>query len=179
MEVTKEFEKLYKAVIQDDKLTERYREYFWILQRIKNYKDKKILDAGCGLSPLPFFFAVNGAKVYGVDTKWKFDSPEELAFYSLFSLYPQYSLSFVNCDLVDTPFKDKYFDYIVCTSVFQSVKIDKWTEIVTEFERILKGYLLITVNYKYTKRRFPLNYKKLKLIEKKEEKALRIFTFSI
>ena len=156
------------------RLARRYYEYSWVLERIKKRKGKKILDVGCGGSPLPLLFAVDGARVIALDIKWPSQDVAEIAFYILFSLYPRYNFSYINCDADNTPFKDNYFDYITCTSVFQTVSIVKWNKIIKELSRILKGILLITADYEYTANKLPTNYEGLKLQEHSQKGSLRM-----
>ncbi len=42
-------------------------EYVWIISQIKYFHDKKFLDIGSGVSPIPIFLAENGANVTTID----------------------------------------------------------------------------------------------------------------
>lgn len=172
-----EFEKLYHSLLTDEELIRRYKEYEWALNGIQSYKDKKILDAGCGGSPLPFFFAVEGAQVFAVDVNFKFGTAEELAFYCLFSLYPQHRLNFFNSNLDDLPFRDNYFDYVVCTSVLHNFNGNFRRRCVNQLVRVLKKHLIITVDFAHCSRTFSVNHKQLKLIKHKKKGTIEMSIF--
>jgi len=158
-------------------LARRYVEYSWVLDRIKRRKNKIILDAGCGASPLPFLLAIDGARVFALDINWPSQDILEITFHILFSLYPRYNFSYINCDIANTPFKNEYFDYITCVSVFQTVNVAKWNKIIKELTRILKSTLLVTADYKYTSNKLPIAYEGLELQEKHEEGTLQMLAF--
>lgn len=100
------------------------------------------LDAGCNGGFLSFFLVSAGAKkIYGIDMSpgfikrniknakiWKLDK----------------KLDFKVGNIEKLPYKDDFFDYIICSEVLEHVENPE--KVISEFERVLKsnGTILLT-----------------------------------
>lgn len=100
-----------------------------------NFTGKNILDAGCGTSFLSKSIFGGAADIYNVDSC---------------SLSLDYSrkrgmVNVINSDLNNLPFKDGFFDIIICTDVIEHNQDDGG--LVGELSRVLKsgGLLIATV----------------------------------
>lgn len=120
----------------------------YILNAIKKHKPAKILDAGCGRGFYIklFSYLTFPKKIVGIDISETYtqkaktitqnDKRVEVAVASIYKL----------------PFKDNYFDCVVCSEVLEHLDDD--LKALQELRRVLKpnGILLITVPHN----RFPL-----------------------
>lgn len=112
-------------------------DYSWIINQLpKPDKKLKILDAGCGLGALQFYCEPRY-------TTFSIDKEHYAA--QIHRGNPR--IQFIQGDLLDTPFKDNYFDYIVSCSAFEHNNPDTFTLIMEEMSRILKpsGKIIFTV----------------------------------
>lgn len=107
-----------------------------------DFQGKVGLDAGCDGGFLTFYLVKNGAKkIYGIDLspgfikkniknakKWKLTG----------------KTFFRVGDVEKLPYKDKSFDFIVCSEVLEHVENPK--KVISEFKRVLKkgGVVLLT-----------------------------------
>jgi len=82
---------------------------------------ERLVDLGCGASPLPIYFADSGAKVIGVDNDAEHDN-------GLWGYWPQLAQEvstgvtpplYVNADMMDTDLADDFADVTVCVSVIE------------------------------------------------------------
>ena len=136
------------------RLDERIIEYPWVLSRLPE-EPCRLLDAG---SVLNFDYIINHPTLGNKDI-------------SILTLFPEAScfwgkrISYLYADLRDTPFRDNYFDSIICISTLEHVGMDSYiytggqlaskkdpgsfTNVIEEFNRILKarGTLFLTMPY--------------------------------
>ncbi len=136
------------------RLDERIIEYPWVLSRLAK-EPGRLLDAG---SILNFDYIINHPILSNKDI-------------SILTLFPEAScfwgkrISYLYADLRDTPFRDNYFDLIICISTLEHVGMDStiyagakqadekdpgsFIRAVAELSRILKpkGTLFLTVPY--------------------------------
>ena len=136
------------------RLDERLIEYPWVWSRLPEERCR-VLDAG---STLNFDYLITNPIISNKDLYIITLFPEPQCFWKM-------GVSYVYADLRDNPFKDGYFDVVVCISTLEHVGMDttmyakneqfRENEPVTvlraikEFNRILKpgGLLYITVPY--------------------------------
>ena len=119
------------------------RDYFGYvsicLNLIESYKNKRILDAGCGdgrfLSELKNRGAIN---LYGIDY-----SERAVSFAKIF--IPEANIQIG--DLFSLPYKDGFFDVIFLIEVLEHIQLDKVNSVLKELRRVLKkdGELVVTV----------------------------------
>lgn len=112
----------------------RARKIFSFLP--KEGRGKKILDAGCGPGIYAGTLGERGFKVSAIDV-----NVDKVNFLKR-------NLNKVNAriaDLKKLPFKDRTFDYLICSDVLEHIKNDK--KAFSEMARVLKkqGILIITV----------------------------------
>ncbi len=139
-------------------LDERIVEYPWIFSRLSKNKGTKILDAGSTFN-FPEIVSLESIK------------NKEL---SIYTFYPE-SINFINNrisyafgDLRDMPFKDNFYEEVVCLSTIEHVDMDnsiygyelekikdlkvksyEYLKVIDELIRVLKpnGKLLLTFPY--------------------------------
>lgn len=139
-------------------IDERIVEYPWIFSRLSKNKGTKILDAGSTFN-FPEIVSIESLK------------NKEL---SIYTFYPE-SINFINNrisyafgDLRDMPFKDNFFDEVVCQSTIEHVDMDnsiygyelekikdvtiksyEYLKVIDELLRVVKpnGKLLLTFPY--------------------------------
>lgn len=136
------------------RLDERLIEYPWILSRLPK-EHCRVLDAG---STFNFDYIITNPIISNKDLFIVTLAPESQCFWKR-------NVSYVFSDLRDNPFKDGYFDIVVCISTLEHIGMDNtfytgnkqfheskpntFVEAVKEFNRVLKpkGNLYITVPY--------------------------------
>ncbi|MFC2043809.1 class I SAM-dependent methyltransferase [Chloroflexota bacterium] len=136
------------------RLDERIIEYPWVLSRLPK-EPFRLLDAG---SILNFDYIINHPTLSNKDISILTFFPEALCFW-------KERISYLYTDLRDTPFRDNYFDYIICISTLEHIGMDShiytsgkltskkdpdsFTMVIEELDRILKprGTLFLTVPY--------------------------------
>ena len=136
------------------RLDERIIEYPWVLSRLPKERCR-VLDAG---STFNFDYIITNPIVSNKDLFIATLSPESQCFWKK-------KVSYVYSDLRDNPFKDGYFDIVVCISTLEHIGMDNamytdnnqfhehkpnsFVDALKEFNRILKpdGDLYITVPY--------------------------------
>lgn len=163
-EVLDSFEKKNILSKFGDSLDERCVEYPWIFSELRNLvndsiKKKEILDAG---STFNFEFILQNPLLVNSNLTIYTYYPEKLCFWDK-------RISYVFGDLRKLPFKDSFFDFIVCQSTLEHIDMDnsiygydlvptqveekaksyEYLKVVEELSRVLNsgGKLLITVPY--------------------------------
>jgi len=151
-------------------------EYAWSITNSKFRPGERVLDAGCGNSPLLFYLYKRGCLCYGVDNKFYFEiyppagySLKRKIVAPLFKFRPlsflvnfqyQWGLPFSNnalgfrihyikANMSDMPFAGSSFNHIFCNSVIEHLNREKMIGVALEFRRLLKpgGFLTATVDY--------------------------------
>ena len=136
------------------RLDERIIEYPWVLSRLPK-EHCRVLDAG---STLNSDYLIPNSIISNKDLFILTLSPESQCFWKK-------KVSYIYSDLRDNPFKDGYFDIVVCISTLEHIGMDNvmytnikqfheykqnsFVDALKEFNRILKpnGNLYITVPY--------------------------------
>ncbi len=101
----------------------------------------KILDAGCGNGRNMYWFCNNNFDMCGVDRDQR--SIEQVK-----ELYPKLSKNFKIAELTKLPFRDDFFDHLICSAVLHFAKDkDQFLEMFAELVRVLKpgGSLFIRI----------------------------------
>lgn len=123
--------------------TSRTAEYRFVFENLPK-AGSTILDVGCCDSLLALKLARKGYKVYGIDTRW----------YS--ERHP--NLTFVQGDVLSTPFPDEFFDAVIAVSTIEHIGLGVYgdpvhenadTMAVREISRILKasGRFIVTIPF--------------------------------
>jgi len=150
-------------------------EYPWVIINSEIRKGIKVLDAGCGGSPLLLYLYKMGCLCYGIDNNF-FDEPRGFSSSGikyriaagLSRLYPFYfwfnphsieglsnpgktlgfSINYTKGNLTNIPFHDNTFDRIFCISVAEHLSKEDMLKIAREFNRVLKpgGLLIATID---------------------------------
>lgn len=95
-------------------------------------KDDLILDAGCGSGRNIKWFAKNDYNIWGVD-----NSPEAIE--TIKHTFPNYKDNFRVEDLTKLPFKDEYFNHIICNAVLHFAQSEAhFITMIAELIRVLK-----------------------------------------
>lgn len=110
--------------------------FFYVKKHTKNATGTKILDAGCGTGKNLEIFKLNGYKAYGLDY-----SDEAINFCKKRSL-DNVSLG----DICSIPFKEKYFDTLVCMDVLGNLGNNESNRAIKEFHRVLKDDGIVIIN---------------------------------
>ena len=100
-----------------------------------------ILDAGCGNGRNMYWFYHNDFDMWGVDRDQR--SIEQVK-----ELYPKLSRNFKIAELTKLPFRDDFFDHLICSAVLHFAKDkDQFLEMFAELVRVLKpgGSLFIRI----------------------------------
>lgn len=127
----------------------RSLEYPWLASKLDNQVEKKyVLDVGAGLSPLPFFLANQGAKVFTVDyhpkirTLKTFDDWNEWGFLD-YSLIDE-RIKSLNTDALKFDSSQK-FDYVYSISVIEHMPAVTRRKILRHLRKLMgsQGSLLL------------------------------------
>lgn len=103
----------------------------------KHFKTSKILDVGCSGGTITKYISKHANKTVGIDI-------DQYAINKANLNYKNKHLSFKIVSGVDIPYKENYFDIVICNQVYSySLKPDK---IMSEIYRVLKpdGFCLFT-----------------------------------
>lgn len=117
----------------------RKAEYQYVFDQIEN--EKKILDAGCGITFFPFFL------------KTKFSDIElDLVDYtkSTKKFFNKTNFNYINSDLNNLKISDSLYDIVYCISTLEHIKSYKTA--LKELHRILKpnGKLILTFDVSFS-----------------------------
>jgi 2-polyprenyl-3-methyl-5-hydroxy-6-metoxy-1,4-benzoquinol methylase len=147
-----ELESIYKEMGMGDNLLShsdgRIFEYPWAIRMIGELKpDLRVLDAGCGSSPLPIYLKRKGiTDITAVDAQGAFDNPT-------WSFKPewkeQFGINYVRGNIID--YRSKVFDVVLCISVLEHIfrPIDALKVIVNLWENVRDGgKLIMTFDYR-------------------------------
>lgn len=101
-----------------------------VISMITSFKDKVIIDIGCGIGGLVRDLTAQGAQVTGIDI------PEMLAKAKKFTLVGDEKYLPGTGDKL--PFKDSYADIVVYFGSLHHVPVQKMNQAITEVHRVLK-----------------------------------------
>ncbi len=140
-----DFEKYAKEYSMEGKISENWKKIFKItfLDKIKNYKDIKILDYGCGDGKYFDFFKTYFDKdnIYGVEiSRKRIQRAKSKGWSKIFLIKTKQKL----------PFNNEIFDFINFDQVIEHIPCNEIIFYFNEFYRVLKkeGIILImTPNY--------------------------------
>ena len=114
---------------------------------LKDIKNKKILDAGCGTGDKSVFFALNKAKVTAIDL-----TSNQLKEAKLLALKNNVfgDIIFKQKDIVNNTLEDlDKFDIILCFDVLEHIPDDKFNETIELIKSLLKpdGKIMASVSF--------------------------------
>lgn len=144
----------YKIYIKYNKWPIRKLEYSYVISEMKKaiFKDAKILDAGCGVSSMPFLWSSLGGDVTAVDFDEKSISlMKQFKDDDYFDINKEISMEV--CDIMKLPFSDCTFDIVTTTSVIEHLPYPNYILAINELYRVLKpeGTLICTCDVKAEK----------------------------
>ncbi|MBI2630195.1 class I SAM-dependent methyltransferase [Candidatus Pacearchaeota archaeon] len=119
-----------------------------ILREIMKYlnKNQKILDAGCGYGRITIPLAKNGFDVDGIDI-----SSRLIGTANRLKINENLDIKFTKGDLRKLPYKEKYFDVVLClwNTFMHFIDYNDQRQVLKEFKRILKkgGIIIIETLY--------------------------------
>lgn len=124
----------------------RQLEYSYIIKNVMKFMDQniKLLDAGCGVSPMPFLWKKMGAKVTAVDL-----SDQSIGLMKRMDADDYFNcgnerIRFEQKNIIDLPFENNTFDIIESISVLEHLSYPDYLVALQEFYRVLKpGGLLV------------------------------------
>lgn len=126
----------------------------FIFKEIEKEKPKKILDIGCGRG-----FYINAFSLYSFPKEIHGVDINERYLLKAKRLSGDKRIKINKASIYKLPFKDNYFDFIVCSEVLEHLKNDQ--KGLKELKRVLKkkGKIIITVpNYNFPFLWDPLNW---------------------
>lgn len=153
-----DLERVYTEMGHNDSLLEhsssRPVEYGWALQVLnpdnwEKFNKVRILDAGCGASPLlPFLKNRNYKDLTGIDTQSSFNQPT-------FGFRPewkeQFGINYLQANILT--YRSQVFDVIFCISVLEHIfrPIDQLKALVQLWENLKDGgHLIVTCDYAWS-----------------------------
>lgn len=143
-------EGFYKEMGQTDDLSAhsptRNFEYGFAITQAGVKNTHRVLDAGCGSSPLLLYLKKFGyTDLTGIDTQSSFDNPT-------FSFKPEwreeFGINYVQANIIN--YRSKVFDVIFCISVLEHIyrPIDRLKAIINLWENLRDGgKLIMTFDY--------------------------------
>jgi SAM-dependent methyltransferase len=128
----------------------RKLEYDYVLRQVMDQlrEDTFVLDAGCGVTPLPFVFGAQSKNVFAVDF-----SASSIQFMAKIQDMKYYStpnpINFSVQDICNLPFDTNSFDLVTCVSVLEHIDFPHYVQALCELYRILKpgGKLVCTMDF--------------------------------
>lgn len=137
----------YRLYVKYNKWPIRKLEYSFVIRMMQEavFSGAKVLEAGCGVSSLPFLWNAFGGEVTAADVDEKSISlmrqfQEDGYFGADRKIHTRV------CDIADLPFADNSFDVVVSTSVLEHLPYPNYLLAVSELYRVLKkgGTLIMT-----------------------------------
>ncbi|MEW6328839.1 MAG: class I SAM-dependent methyltransferase [Candidatus Micrarchaeota archaeon] len=138
----KKFKRAYDAVFFLP--LERYRNYQNLKHLVPLYKNKVVLDCGCGHGEMTYTLAKDAKLVYGIDIDP--DSLRRAGEPLRGNQKP--NIVYKTGDARRIPFSDNFFDFVFCSEVIEHVK--NYGRVFKEISRVLKkgGKAYFTTPYK-------------------------------
>lgn len=145
----------YNSYVIYNKWPIRKLEYSYVIGEVEKvvFPGAKLLEAGCGVSPLPFLWSKLGADVVAVDI-----SKKSVSMMERFSRDDYFEISKnIKCeyaDIVNIPFVDNTFDIITSVSVIEHLPYPQYLMAFNEIYRVLKpgGTFICTCDLKAEKK---------------------------
>jgi tRNA (uracil-5-)-methyltransferase TRM9 len=138
-----------------------------VIELSKTWKPGKILDLACGNARNIIPFSEEGFDCYGIDfSETMIKSAKELL------TRKKQKVELKVGDMLKIPYKDNYFDYVICIASFHHLKKEEQKKGLEEVRRVLKpkGKLYIAVWNKWQKR-FLTSKKEVKVPWKRRDKT--------
>jgi ubiquinone/menaquinone biosynthesis C-methylase UbiE len=128
----------------------RKLEYSYVLDQIvgKSNADYKILDAGCGVTPVPFLLGTISNHVHAVD--FSSDDIKLMQTIKEKNDFPgSQNVKFEVQDITNLSFEDNVFDCVSCVSVLEHIDFPYYMQAISELYRVLKpgGTLVCTMDF--------------------------------
>ena len=144
----------YNLYVSYNKWPIRKLEYSYVISKMQEvvFKGAKVLDAGCGVSSMPFLWSEFGGDVIAVD----FDE-KSIALMNKFEkdvfFGEERHIKTAVCDIMSLPYGDNVFDVVVSTSVLEHLPYPNYLLAINELYRVLKpgGTLVCTCDLKASK----------------------------
>lgn len=137
------------------------------IQHIDNFKNKQVIDVGCGTGNLVRWFASQNANVTGLDVEPMLSKALD---------HPKHSKEIYKKGVgEDLPFEDNFADYIFYIASFHHIPVEKMETGINECKRVLKpGGMAVFIEPVAEKGSY---YELVKLVEDEkyiQENALRV-----
>lgn len=122
--------------------------YKIVLNQIRDFKGKKILDIGRGDGALTNLISKKGAVIIGIDV-----SDESIKF-AKEKTKNHINIDFIKASAYHLPFKNNFFDYVLCSDVIEHLLKPK--KMLAEIKRVYngKGKVIISTPLRLTKEPF-------------------------
>lgn len=121
-----------------------------IVDLFKNCNVKRVLDLACGCGRHTFYLAENGFETYGLDI-----SEEAIKFTrNILQKKGLYANLIVSSIYEELPYKDNFFDAIVCIQSLHHARVTTIRRAIKEMERVLKSnsFIFVTVRKRISKK---------------------------
>ncbi len=129
-----------------------------VLDLVGNVEHKLVLDCGCGTGRFADLFEQRGARVVGMDISGNMIK---------IAKHKVPSAEFIIGDMLNTPFKERQFDIVICSQVL--THLHEYKKPLLEMERIIKEHGTITIDIRNILWPFrPLQILKQKIARKRE-----------
>lgn len=137
----------YNLYVKYNKWPIRKLEYSFVIEKMKEaiFPGATVLDAGCGVSCMPFLWAEFGGQVTAVD----FDE-KSISLMNKMNTAEYFGdgkkISANVCDIMRLPYQDNSFDVVTTISVLEHLPYPNYMLAISELYRVLKvgGILICT-----------------------------------
>lgn len=142
-------EEVWNSIAESWNNLRKYPSNKKIFDLANNWKPGKILDLGCGNGRHLIPFSKNRFNCYGIDFSKNMINNAKESFKK-----NKLKTVFKQAELTKIPFKDNYFDYIICLASFHSLNKKEQSTSLKEIKRVIKpnGKLFIAVWNKWQPR---------------------------